>query len=236
MKLVSQPIHRTVMLVLGLWGVAGVNSAWAADSGNKYNQIHLETHSTEQVKNDRMQAVLSVFGEDQDPMSLADRINHTMEWALKIAADYDNVQAKTGGYQTYPILQKNIFRGWRGSQELLLVAGDFQELGRLIGKLQERMQVSSMEFSIFPSTQAVAEDQLIYAALEKFKGRADLVRDNLAASGYRIVDITINTEGVGPRPLPMMRQTADMEAVAVPAVEGGESTVTVTVTGVVELE
>ena len=80
MKLVSQPIHRTVMLVLGLWGVAGVNSAWA-DSGNKYNQIHLEAHSTEQVKNDRMQAVLSVFGEDQDPMSLADRINHTMEWA-----------------------------------------------------------------------------------------------------------------------------------------------------------
>jgi len=212
-----------------------VNSVWA-ESDSKYNQIRFEASSTEQVQNDRMQAVLSVFGEDPDASLLANRINQTMDWALTIAADFENVQTKTGGYQTYPVHQKNIFRGWRGTQQLVLVAGDFDELGRLIGKLQERMQIRSMDFSLFPQTRTVTEDQLIFEALEKFKDRAELVRTNLGAAGYRIVDLTINTGGYMPRPVPMMRAHAAVESVAAPVVEGGESTVKVTVNGIIEVE
>lgn len=236
MKAFGRPIYRNVIFLLGLWGIAGVSELWA-DSEHSYNRIRLEADSIDQVRNDRMQAVLDVFGEDPDPVSLANRINQVMDWALRTAADYDNVQTKTGSYQIYPIHQKNIMRGWRGSQQLILVAGDFDQLGRLVGKLQERMQVKSMDFSLFPQTRTVAEDQLIYAALEKFKGRAELVRENLGAVGYRIVDLTIHTGGAVPRPVPMMRaQAAELESVAVPAVEGGESTVTVTVSGLIELE
>lgn len=236
MRLTIQTMSRDIFLLFVLLSTVGVNSV-RAEEDSKHNQIRFEARSTEQVKNDRMQAVLNVFGEDQDPSSLADRINSTMDWALTTAADFENVQTKTGGYRTYPIHQKKIFRGWRGSQQLILVAGDFAELGRLIGKLQERMQVNSMSFSLFPQTLTVVEDQLIYAALEKFKARAELVRDNLNAGSYRIVEITINTRGGGgPRPVPMMRQMAAMESVAAPAVEGGESTVTVIASGVIELE
>ena len=65
--------------------------------------------------------------------------------------------------------------------------------------------------------------------------RAELVRKQLAAKAYRIVDISINTGGG--QPVPMMRGLA-MEAasVAPPALEAGTSTLTVSVGGVVELQ
>jgi predicted secreted protein len=94
-----------------------------------------------------------------------------------------------------------------------------------------------MNFSLFPQTRTVVEDQLIFSALNKFKDRANLVKENLNASGYRIVDISIHTSGGAPRPVPMMRaRAAQMESVAAPAVSGGETNVKVTVSGVIELE
>ncbi|MEE8429094.1 MAG: hypothetical protein V3S33_06285, partial [Gammaproteobacteria bacterium] len=98
MKPLIQPMNKTIFVLLVLLSTMGVNCVWADEDG-KYNQIRFEARSTEQVKNDRMQAVLNVFGEDQDPSSLADRINRTMDWALSTAADYENVQTKTGGYR-----------------------------------------------------------------------------------------------------------------------------------------
>ena len=79
------------------------------------------------------------------------------------------------------------------------------------------------------------EDDLIAQALDAFRLRAELVRKQLAAKGYRIVDAAINTGGAGP--VPMLR-AAVMEAasVAPPAVEAGTSILSVTVSGLVELQ
>ena len=62
------------------------------------------------------------------------------------------------------------------------------------------------------------------------------MRKQLAAKGYRIVDVSINTGGAQPMPI-MMRATA-MEAasVAPPALEAGTSTLSVSVSGVIELQ
>lgn len=222
-------------LILGL---ATTDYAMAAAEETRYNQIHIQVERSRQVDNDRMLAVLSVTSEDDIAARLADQVNRTMDWAVKMAKGRPKIEIRTGNYRTYPVYDKNKIRRWRATQELVLEGGDFAELSSLVGQLQERLQVTSINFSLSPAQRAAVEDDLITQALEAFKRRAELVRKQLAGKGYRIVEASVNTGG-GP-PVPIMRRAAAMspaaEAVAPPAVEAGTSTLTVSVDGVIELQ
>jgi predicted secreted protein len=222
-------------LVLGL---VAVDRAMAATEAPRYNQIHIQVERSREVENDRMQAMLSVTAEDDSAARLADQINRTMDWAIKIAKARPKIEVRTGSYQTYPVYDKNKIRRWRATQELILVGTDFADMSNLIGQLQERLQVTSINFSVSPAQRAAAEDELITQVLGAFKQRAELVGKQLGGKGYRIVEASINTGGT--RPVPIMRCAAVMspaaEVVAPPAVQAGTSTLTVTVSGVIELQ
>jgi predicted secreted protein len=183
-----------------------------------------------------MQAVLSLTAEDDSAARLADQINRSMDTALKTAKARAKVEVRSGSYRTYPVYNKEKIQRWRATQELLLDSSDFAELGGLIGQLQERLQVTSMNFSVSPARRAAVEDELIAQALDAFKQRAELVRKQLAAKAYRIVDVSINAGGA--QPVPMMMRATAMEAasVAPPALEAGTSILTVSVSGVIELQ
>jgi predicted secreted protein len=226
-----------VLLAVPILGLVVTDHAMAADEAARYNQIHFQVQRSRPVENDRMQAVLSVTLEDENAAHLADQVNRTTAWALQTAKAQRKVEVRTGNYRTYPVYDKNKIRRWRGTQELVLEGNDFAALGNLIGQLQERLQVTAINFSLSPAQRAAAEDEMITQALKAFKQRAELVRKQLVAKSYRIVDAFIDT-GVG-QPVPIVRRATAMaaeEAVAPPAMEGGTSTLTVTVRGVIELQ
>jgi predicted secreted protein len=207
----------------------------AAEDTPRYNQIHFQVERSRPVENDRMQAVLSLTAEDDNAARLADQINRSMDAALKTAKARVKVEVRTSSYRTYPVYNKEKIQRWRATQELLLEGSDFAELGNLIGQLQERLQVTSINFSVSAERRRVVEDELIAQALDAFKQRAELVRKQLAAKGYRIVDVSINTGGAPP--VPMMRGLAmETASVAPPAVEAGTSTLNVNVGGVIVLQ
>lgn len=209
--------------------------ATAADEAPRYNQIHFQVERSRPVDNDRMQAALGITAESDNAARLADEINRTMDWALKLAKARAKIDVRSGGYRTHPVYDKDKIQRWRAAQELILEGADFAELGSLIGQLQERLQVTSINFSVSPARRAAVEDELIAQALDAFKQRAELVRKQLAAKGYRLVDASINTGGG--QPVPLLR-AAVMEAAAVapPAVEAGTSILSVSVGGVIELQ
>jgi predicted secreted protein len=159
-----------------------------------------------------------------------------MDAALKTAKARAMVEVRTGSYRTYPVYNKEKIQRWRATQELRLDSSDFAELGSLIGQLQERLQVTSINFLVSPVRRAAVEDELITQALDAFKQRAELVRKQLATKGYRVVDVSINTGGG--QPVPIMMRAASMEtaSVAPPAIEAGTSTLTVSVGGTIELQ
>ena len=229
-------VYRWIFLLPAAFAVA--NGAAAADVASRYNQIHYQVERSRPVENDRMQATLSITAEDASAARLADRINRTMEWAINTAKTRNKVEHRSGGYQTYPVYEKDRVQRWRATQELLLEGPDFAQMGELIGKLQERLQVNAITFSVSPGRRATVEDELIAKALEAFKQRADLVRRQLAAKDYRIVDVSINPDGIAPAPKLMMRGSALLEttSVAAPAVQAGTSTLSVTVSGTIELQ
>jgi predicted secreted protein len=208
-----------------------------AESGTHYNRVQLQAQQTESVGNDTMHVSLNSFGEARDPAALASRINEDMAWALEIAKRYEGVTVGTGGYRTYPVYKDNALQGWRGDQSLELEGKDSRTMSRLVRDLQNRLQVNAMSFSVSDDKRTEVENRLIGRALDAFKARAAIVVGNLHASGYRIVDISIGTASQRPPvPYPVGAMAASMKAESRIAVESGQSDVSVTVSGTIELE
>ena len=211
-------------------------SALPAEPDTHYNRVQLQAQQTESVSNDTMHVTLNTFGEARDPAGLAVRINEDMEWALGIAKRREGVTVRTGGYQTYPVYRDNVHKGWRGEQSLELESKDSRAMSRLVGELQEKLQVKSMSFSVSDEKRTEVENRLIGRTLDAFKARSTLVVGNLRASGYRIVDITVNTSSQRPPvPYPVGMMAAPMQAESRVAVEAGESDISVMVSGTIEL-
>lgn len=208
----------------------------ADEEERRYNLIRLQAERAEQVPNDTMHVSLNTYGEDRDAAQLAARINADMAWALKQAGMYKMVKARTGSYRTWPVERDKILtKGWRGQQNLELESTDIEALSKLAGIMQEKLKINSMRFTVSDKQREAAENRLIEQALDAFKERARIIRVNLEASGYRLVDVNVGTAAQHPPIRYQARMaTADMAESAV-AVEGGESNIRVTVSGTIEL-
>ena len=217
--------------------LAAAVPAHANDDDVRYNQFRLSAQQSESVSNDTMHVTLNTYAEMQDAAKLATRINGEMEWALNIAKQYPDVKVSTGSYQTWPVTRKEVTSAWRGQQDLMLESKDTEKLGKLSARLQEKLKIKSMSFSVSDEKRMAVENRLIDAALDAFKQRADIIGKNLKASGYRFVDVNVGTSAQRP---PVMYQarmaSVSMEASDSVAVEGGESDIQVTVSGSVELQ
>jgi predicted secreted protein len=226
------------MALLGALVLAGAaGAARADDAKTPLRRVSFRVESGRDVANDWLRASLAVTDEDADPAALADRINRAMEWGLARAKQEKRVRVQSGGYDTQPVYEDGRIRRWRASQQLWVEGADFDAITRLLGDLQARLQLQSLAFSVSPEQRRKVEDALIEEALGAFKARADLVRRNLGASGYAIVQLDIDTQGEmpPPRPMPMRAMAAEAKA-APPALEGGTSRVTVGVSATIELD
>jgi predicted secreted protein len=226
---------RAVALI-ALLGPAGTG-ARADDAPNPMNRVSFQVESSRDVANDWIQAIVGITDEDVDSARLADRINVTMNRAMAVAKTAPAVRVKNGGYATHPVYQDGKLRRWRASQDLVLESADVDAVTALVGKLQSELQLRSIGFSVSPESRRAAEDELIAEALAAFKARAGIVRENLGASHYEIVELSINTQG-GPPVRPVFAEAVAMGAskVAPPALEGGTSRLSVHVSGTIELE
>jgi predicted secreted protein len=168
----------------------------------------------------------------------SNRVNEAVQWALDEAEDARDVRAQTMQYTTRPVYaNNNRIVGWQARQSLRLESSDTDRLSELLGVLQERVAIQSINYDVAKATRDAAEEQLISAALAQFERRARLVADELDRSGYRIVRMNISTTGRPPVPISYRTQPVVMEAtVAAPALESGVQTLSVTINGTVELD
>jgi predicted secreted protein len=197
----------------------------------QFDVVSFEANANRDVPNDQLGAVLAVELHGPDPAALARTVNNRMAEALKVAATVPAVRVRSGNYQTFPRYDRNQrIESWQVSQELRLESGEFTAATQLIGKLQDRLVVRSMAVRLSPEARRAAEDALIAEAITAFHARADRVRAAMKAAGYRIRNLSIGTSSGGP-PRPFEAR-AMAQALAV---EPGESQVTVTASGSIQL-
>ena len=230
----------SLALSLPLWLLGpGVPPARADEHPPPMRRVDFNVQSSRDVANDWVRASIGVTDEDESSAKLADRVNQAMTWALERARATSGVTVKSGGYSTYPVddPKRGERRFWRASQDLWLESSDARAMSTLLGELQSRLQLRSIDFTVSPAQRRKVEDELIDEALAAFLARAERVKGRLGGRGYEIVQVSIGTSGGSP-PMPLMRAQMAMESAKVspPAFEGGTSEIVDTVNGSIELE
>ena len=192
------------VLGAGVWlaWLLAAPAALGAEDPPPMRRIDFTVQSSREVANDWVRAVVGVTDEDENAAMLADRVNQAMAWALERARARAGITAKSAGYSTHPVHdpRKGERRFWRASQDLLLEGADARAMSELLGELQSRVQLRSLDFTVSPAQRRKVEDELIDEALAAFQARADRVRQRLGARGYEIVQISIgHFRGNAPR-------------------------------------
>jgi predicted secreted protein len=227
---------RSLMLALLMF--AAPLALAAGEHGLDYNLVRLDASATAEVKNDQMRVDLVVEHNARDAGALPELVNSDMRWALEASAKRSAVRAQTGEYSTQPEYASTRIVGWRAIQELRLEGEDFAAVSALVTELQQKLQVRSMSFVPTRATRLKAEAELTREALKAFAERAKLIAESMGAKGYEVVDIN-----VGSAPEPMLYRTRGvsmmaMAADAAPApvaVESGTASITVSVSGQIQL-
>lgn len=210
----------------------------AAEPVPRYNEVELQAEAQRELPNDTVSASLYAELNDADPAALADAVNKAANAALRLAREYGSVRVHSGNNRTYPVYAKGqVLQGWRARAEVRLESGDFEAAARLIGKLQARMQLGNIAFSVSPQARRQMEDALIAEAIAAFKARAEIVRGALAGRGYKIRRLNVSTgHGMPPPRFAAARMmAAGAPEVAAPDFDGGTSMITVTVGGAIEI-
>jgi predicted secreted protein len=209
-----------------------------ADSEQVRDQVSFQVEVGRDVENDRVIAILNVTAEALKPAKLADTINSTMSWAVEQASVNQEVKSRSGAYQTYPVYEDKKIVRWRGRQELQLESQDVDALSELVGTLQSRLQMHSLQFSVSPHKRRQVEEELTEQALKAFQQRAELIRKSLDAQSYMLIEVNVHTAGQD-RPIPIVRAEAasmmSRSSVKPPAMEQGTSHVSVQASGKIRL-
>ena len=205
----------------------------AHEEDSAMNRVSFQVEVSREVANDQVVATLGVTEEGADAAELADRVNRTMAWALE-QTRVEAVRVASGSYQTHPVYEKGVIRRWRASQDIVLESGDHARVVELIGVLQQRLLLRSLRFRVSPERRRAVEDELIDEALGAFQARAARVQKSLGRRGHAIVHLSLGTGGRAPPPGPVMRMEAAQ--LAPPATAAGASTLSVSVSGSIELE
>jgi predicted secreted protein len=205
-----------------------------ADEGETlFNRVFLEAQAEREVQNDEIVTLLVSRQQGNSPQEIANRVNADMEWALKEAKRFPEVQVATQGYATSPRYEKGIIQGWEAQQELRLRSTAVARATELVGVLQSRLQVASMQFQPTDTLRDRVADELVEEALMAFRHRAELVGKHMDGKNYRIVELHVSTQGSG-GPVRYAERAVMMAKDAGPAVEAGASKVQVTVSGSVQ--
>ena len=231
----------TLAAVVLLAGAAMAQSAFAQSvvQAQPSGVLSLAAQATADVPQDVVDITLFYEQEAQDPASLTTVLNQRAEAALRQAKGVDNVTAHSGSFTVYPSTDRDgRISAWRGRTEVVLESKDFTAASKLAGKMSESMQVGSVTFSLSPEAQRAAEQKLSAQAIASFKQQAQSSAQAFGYSGYAIREVNIGHNGSSPRPVMMMAarsMSADAKMSAPMALEAGTSTVTVNVSGSVQM-
>ncbi len=226
--------------VLACTALLGIPAGVAAhdEEAKALRRVGFQVERSRQVENDWLRASVVAQAEDADAAAVAERVNQAMRWALEQGRKESSLKLQTTGYQTWPIQEDGRIRRWQASQQLRIEGSDAAALTRLLGELQSRLQLASLEFTLSPERRRAVEQELSVEVLKAFRERAQLIAETLGASGYEIVRIDVGGGASMPvyDQLQMAGRGMAEKAMAAPATEGGTSRVDVLASGAIELD
>ncbi|MGP5372187.1 SIMPL domain-containing protein [Psychrobacter alimentarius] len=203
-----------------------------------YDQLTFQAEVKEEVQNDEVRASLYKKAQATDSKTLASTLNTTISNAMRIAKRYPSVTVSTGQQSTYPRYDKNDkIIGWTGQANIDLKSTDFAATSQLIADLQETLVMDNLTFGVSDTKKDALEQKLMTDASRAFQQQAKNLTRAWDARGYRVVNVNLNTGSNYPRPMysAMAMKAESADAVPRQNFESGNSTISVTANGTIEL-
>jgi predicted secreted protein len=201
--------------------------------------LSLNAQASAEVPQDEVEITLFYEQEASEPSALTSTLNQRADAALQKARGVAGVTARSGAFSIFPSTDRDgRISTWRGRTEVVLESRDFAAASKLAGQMASIMQVGNVRFSLSPEAQRAAEQRLSGEAIKSFREQAAASSQAFGFSGYSIREVNVNHSGVMPRPMMMMSARAmgtDAKSAPMP-LEGGTSTVTVNVSGSVQMK
>lgn len=199
--------------------------------------VDLTAEASRPAANDMVRATVSAEASGSNPGELARRVNQDVAEGLKVIKARPGISIKSGHQSTFPVYSQNQkIESWRVRSELILESRDAAGVSELLGQLQQmRLVVSDVNQLPTPETRRKVEDEATREAIGAFRQRAAVVAEVLGKP-YTIRHLSIHQSGQMP-PMPRAGRAMVAEMAAAPPVpmEPGESLVTMTVSGQVEM-
>ncbi len=216
------------------------------------NVLALAADASTEVLQDTLTISLQTTREGPDAASVQSQLRQTLDAALaeaRKAASPGQVDLRSGGFSLYPRYANkpganNSIVGWQGRAELLLEGRDIAAISQLAGRLgslggSAGMLVSRVAFSLSRDAREAAEAEVTGRAIARFKARAESYARQFGFGGYSLREISVGGgEVVSAGMQPMLRVARTMAAPAADEaqpVEAGKATVSVTVSGSIQL-
>jgi len=211
--------------------------AWVAGGALAGTTVDLTADANRPAANDMVRATVFAEASGSNPAELARRVSQDIAEGLKTIKSRTGVSVRSGRQSTFPVYAQNQkIESWRLHSELVLESRDAAAVSELLGQLQQmRLAVGSVTQLPAPETRRKVEDEATRDAIAAFRQRAAVVAEVLGKP-YTIRHLSIQQSGQMP-PLPVMRASRAIAADApLPMpLEAGESLVTTTVSGQVEV-
>ena len=202
-------------------------------------RVNLSASASVLVVPDVLTLSLTTQRDGTEPQVVQSQLKTALDAALTQAkrdAKGELIDISTGRFGLTPrYASGGKITGWQGSAELLLKGRDFVRMGEMAGKLPT-LTVAHASFSLTPEQRQGAEAQAQSQAIALFRQRASEAAQSFGYSAYGLIEAHINAgEGGGPRP-PMLAMSARAQVTDAPLpLEAGATSVTVTVSGSVQL-
>lgn len=228
--------HYWMLSLLGLYMMASMQALAANDL--PYNRVSFTVSSETEVENDRLVAVLFYEAKGKDTRALATQVNEAISWGMGVAKKQPKVESQTLTYSTNPFYNDGKVEGWRVRQSVQLKSDDSQALSELLGQLQEKLSIESVQYEVSSRLRKATEEKLIADALGKFKTRAEQILKNMGRQSYKLVNLNVSNSFSQRPPYPMVSARggyAMAEAAPSPELTAGTQQIVINVNAEIEL-
>jgi predicted secreted protein len=218
--------------------IASIGSA--AEPAPPQGIVRLASSASIDVTKDLLSVTFNTNREGSDAPSVQAQLKQALQAALdeaRKAARPGQLDVQTGDFSLAPrYTAKGVLNGWQGSAELIVEGRDMQAIGVLSGRIST-LTISHVAYKLSRELRDRSEAEVSGRAIANYRAKADSYARQFGYGSYVVREVDISgTEPVMARPMMAMQ----MKALAAPndealATEPGKTTVTVNVSGTVQL-
>lgn len=205
------------------------------------NVMQLDASGTVEVQQDVLVLTLGTVKDGKDAASVQSQLRQALDAALaevRKSAEPRQMDVRTGNFSLSPRYGQNQqISGWQGRAELVLEGRDFPRITGAAARVGT-LSIQRVAFDLSREQRESVEGDAQQQAIARFQAQAARLAGHFGFSGYTLREVAVHSNhgGPGPQPHMMAMEARSLGKADAPLpVEAGKASVTVTVSGSVQM-